>query len=489
MLVPEISLTPQTVDRFISRFGEEQIAVLHSKLSLGERFDQWNKIKKGEAKIIIGARSAIFAPVSDLGMIIIDEEHDASYKSETTPRYHTKEIARYLAKQNNIPLLLGSATPDLGSYYQTQIGQSTLLTLTKRANQASLPTVEIVDLRHELEQGNKSMISGKLHQAIKENLEKHKQTILFLNRRGFSTFVMCRDCGHTIKCKNCDITLTYHATNQKLKCHYCGYEQNMVKECPECHGHNIRYFGAGTQKLEEQVHMLFPEASTIRMDVDTVSKKNSHEEILNQFKNNHIDILIGTQMVVKGHHFPDVTLVGVIAADSSLNIDDFKAGERTFQLLTQVAGRAGREGTQGNVIIQTYQPDHFSIECAKKQDYLLFYQTEIIMRKQLKYPPFCDIIVIGITSKNQKQAFFMTNQIHSYFKKRVLEENLGMILYKGMPAPIDKIKSRYRFRIIIKCKYDDKMIEVMEHMLQQYQPLCKNGNPRITIDLNPNNWV
>ena len=285
MLVPEISLTPQTVDRFISRFGEEKIAVLHSKLSLGERFDQWNKIKKGEAKIIIGARSAIFAPVSDLGIIIIDEEHDASYKSETTPRYHTKEIARYLAKENNIPLLLGSATPDLGSYYQTQIGQSTLLTLTKRANQANLPTVEVVDLRHELEQGNKSMISGKLHQAMKENLEKNKQTILFLNGRGFSTFVMCRDCGHTIKCKNCDITLTYHASNQKLKCHYCGYEQSMVKECPECHGHNIRYFGAGTQKLEEQVHLLFPEATTIRMDVDTVSKKNSHEEILNQFKN------------------------------------------------------------------------------------------------------------------------------------------------------------------------------------------------------------
>ena len=489
MLVPEISLTPQTVDRFISRFGEEKIAVLHSKLSLGERFDQWNKIKKGEAKIIIGARSAIFAPVSDLGIIIIDEEHDASYKSETTPRYHTKEIARYLAKENNIPLLLGSATPDLGSYYQTQIGQSTLLTLTKRANQANLPTVEVVDLRHELEQGNKSMISGKLHQAMKENLEKNKQTILFLNRRGFSTFVMCRDCGHTIKCKNCDITLTYHASNQKLKCHYCGYEQSMVKECPECHGHNIRYFGAGTQKLEEQVHLLFPEATTIRMDVDTVSKKNSHEEILNQFKNNHIDILIGTQMVVKGHHFPDVTLVGVIAADSSLNIDDFKAGERTFQLLTQVAGRAGREGLQGNVIIQTYQPDHFSIECAKKQDYLLFYQTEIMMRKQLKYPPFCDIIVIGITSKNQKQAFQMTNQIHGYFKKRVLEENLGMILYKGMPAPIDKIKNQYRFRIIIKCKYDDEMIEVIGDMLQQYQPLCKNGDTRITIDLNPNNWV
>ena len=337
MLVPEIALTPQTVDRFIARFGEENIAILHSKLSVGERYDQWNKIKRGEAKIIIGARSAIFAPIQNLGLIIIDEEHDQSYKSETTPKYHTKEVARYLAKENNACLVLGSATPDLETYYKAQNGDIELLELTKRANEAKLPNVEIVDLRQELNQGNKTMISGKLHQAIKENLNNHKQTILFLNRRGFSTFVMCRDCGNTIKCKNCDITLTYHANSKKLKCHYCGYEEEIVKECPECHSKNIKYFGAGTQKLEEQVHLLFPNASVIRMDVDTVTKKNSHEEILNKFKNENIDILIGTQMVVKGHHFPNVTLVGVIAADASLNIDDFKANEHTFQILTQVA--------------------------------------------------------------------------------------------------------------------------------------------------------
>ena len=347
MLVPEIALTPQTVDRFIARFGEDNIAVLHSKLSMGERYDQWNKIKKDEAKIVIGARSAIFAPIQNLGLIIMDEEHDQSYKSETTPKYHAREIARYLAKENSISLVLGSATPDLETFYKTQTGEIKLLELTQRANNAKLPNVEIVDLRNELEQGNKTMISGKLYKAIKENLQNNKQTILFLNRRGFSTFVMCRECGHTIKCKNCDITLTYHANSKKLKCHYCGYEEEIAKECPECHSKNIKYFGAGTQKLEEQIHLLFPEASTIRMDVDTVTKKNSHEEILNKFKKDNINILIGTQMVVKGHHFPNVTLVGVIAADTSLNIDDFKANEHTFQILTQVARKSReRKGTR-----------------------------------------------------------------------------------------------------------------------------------------------
>lgn len=345
MLVPEIALTPQTVDRFIARFGEDNIAVLHSKLSMGERYDQWNKIKKDEAKIVIGARSAIFAPIQNLGLIIMDEEHDQSYKSETTPKYHAREIARYLAKENSISLVLGSATPDLETFYKTQTGEIKLLELSKRANNAKLPNVEIVDLRNELEQGNKTMISGKLYKAIKENLQNNKQTILFLNRRGFSTFVMCRECGHTIKCKNCDITLTYHANSKKLKCHYCGYEEEIAKECPECHSKNIKYFGAGTQKLEEQIHLLFPEASTIRMDVDTVTKKNSHEEILNKFKKDNINILIGTQMVVKGHHFPNVTLVGVIAADTSLNIDDFKANEHTFQILTQVARTSRKRKT------------------------------------------------------------------------------------------------------------------------------------------------
>ena len=490
MLVPEISLTPQTVDRFISRFGENTIAVLHSKLSVGERYDQWNKIRKGIAKIVIGARSAIFAPVSNLGLIIIDEEHDQSYKSEMTPRYHTKEIASYLAKQKNIGVVLGSATPNLETYYKAKCEKITLLELTKRANSANLPQVEIVDLKEELQQGNKTMISSSLYQAILQNLQNKKQTILFLNHRGFSSFLMCRDCGHTIKCKNCNITLTYHAREQKLKCHYCGYEMEIVQKCPECESTNFKHFGAGTQKLEQQIHMLFPEASTIRMDIDTVSKKNSHEQILNEFKNKPIDILIGTQMVVKGHHFPNVTLVGVIAADSSLNIDDFRANEKTFQLLTQVAGRAGREKEQGKVIIQTYNPDSFSIECTKKQDYNLFYDTEIVIRKQLKYPPFCDIIVLGITSQSQQEAFSITKKIHQYLKNRVLKENLGIILYQGMPAPIDKIKNKYRFRIIIKCKFGEDIIKLIEDMQEQYNQTkqCKQGITKLSIDLNPNSW-
>lgn len=300
LLVPEISLTPQTVNRFIARFGDEKVAILHSKLSVGERYDQWYKIKNGQAKIIIGARSAIFAPVQNLGIIIIDEEHDSSYKAESTPRYDSKEVARYMAKDMNIPLVLGSATPDLASYYRAKKEEIVLLQLTKRANNASLPNVQIVDLRDELANGNKSMISRKLYQEIERNLENKKQTILFLNRRGFSTFVMCRECGYTAKCKNCNINLTYHVNKNRLKCHYCGYEIPALKVCPECGSDQIRYFGTGTQKLEKQINELFPNASTIRMDVDTVTKKNSHEQILNRFKQDNIDILIGTQMVVKG---------------------------------------------------------------------------------------------------------------------------------------------------------------------------------------------
>ncbi len=384
MLVPEISLTPQMVDRFIARFGQDHIAVLHSKLSIGERYDQWNRIKRGEANIIIGARSAIFAPISNLGLIIIDEEHDDSYKSEMAPRYQAIEVARKLAKDTHIPLVLGSATPDITTFYKAKNKEITLLTLTKRANQSNLPKVEIIDLREELAIGNKTMLSRRLYESIQENLKNKHQTILFLNRRGFSTFIMCRNCGYTVKCKNCDITLTYHIIENRLKCHYCGYEQDNVTICPECGSNKIKYFGSGTQKLEAQIKTLFPNASTIRMDVDTVSKKNSHEEILNHFREENIDILIGTQMVVKGHHFPNVTLVGVIAADGSLNIDDYRASERTFQILTQVAGRAGRENLPGKVIIQTYNPDHFSIECAKNQNYEEFYRNRRKLKKTIE---------------------------------------------------------------------------------------------------------
>ena len=491
MLVPEISLTPQTVDRFLSRFGEEKIAVLHSKLSVGERYDQWKKIERGDAKIVIGARSAIFAPVQNLGLIIIDEEHDESYKSEMSPRYNAKEIASYLGEKNNVPVVLGSATPDMGTYYKAINEKTELIELTKRANNASLPEVEIVDLRNELATGNKTMISEKLHEAIEENLKNKRQTILFLNRRGFSTFIMCRDCGYTAKCKNCDITLTYHLKENKLKCHYCGYETNALTVCPECGSKNIRYFGTGTQKLEEQVKSIFPQASTIRMDIDTVTKKNSHEDILNSFKNDGIDILIGTQMVVKGHDFPNVTLVGVIAADSSLNIDDYRAHERTFQTLTQVAGRAGRGKDKGKVIIQTYNPDTFCIQYAQKQDYKLFYDTEIHLRKQLRYPPFCDIILIGISSKIKKELETISNKIYEDLKEKIKTEKLQILLYKPVPAPIDRIKNKFRWRIIVKCKIDEKIINSINSTIEKANNENKNSknDTRIIVDVNPTNML
>ena len=488
MLIPEISLTPQTVNRFISRFGDEQIAVMHSKLSAGERYDAWNKIKEGRAKIIIGARSAIFTPAVDLGMIIIDEEHDESYQSEKTPRYDALEVADFLAKKFNIPLILGSATPDMKSFYKANKGEIKKLTLAKRANNSSLPDVKTIDLRTELANGNKSMLSRQLQEEIGNNLKMKKQTILFLNRRGFSTFVMCRDCGNTIRCHRCNITLTYHKDEGKLKCHYCGHEEKVVTECPECNSKNIRYFGAGTQRLEEEVKELFPVASTIRMDVDTVSKKNSHEEIINKFKNENIDILIGTQMVVKGHHFPKVTLVGVISADSNLNIGDFRAEEKTFQTLTQVAGRAGREKEPGRVIIQTYNPENYAIEYSKVQNYDLFFNTEIEIRKQLKYPPFCDIIVISLSSKDEQELTRVSKQIHRYLKKRVIDEKFGLLLYSPVPAPINKIKDRYRARMIIKCKYDERTHNLLDDAQNEFYKL-KVKTSRLVIELNPNNML
>ena len=484
MLVPEISLTPQMVDRFLARFGD-CISVLHSKLSIGERYDQWQKINEGKAKIIIGARSAIFAPVEDLGIILIDEEHDPSYKSDMTPRYNAKDIAFFIARQNNIPLVLGSATPDVSTFYKAHENKITLLTLKHRANNSKLPTVHIVDLRNELASGNKSMISAMLQTKIEENLNQKNQTILFLNRRGYSTFVMCRDCGFTAKCKNCNIALTYHKDENKLKCHLCGFETRNIIICPVCGSKNVRYFGTGTQKLENQIQKMFPNASTIRMDIDTVTKKNSHEIILNKFKEENIDILIGTQMVVKGHHFPRVTLVGVIAADGSLNIEDFHANERTFQILTQVAGRAGWEKLPGEVVIQTYNPDHFSIEYSKKQDYDLFYNAEISLRKRLKYPPFCDIIMIGISGKDERIVKNSSMKLATLLEKRKAQD---FFVSKAIASPINKIKNRYRFRIIIKCNFNSSVINKINGVLEEYYKMNEKG-VSVFVDVNPNNMM
>lgn len=488
MLVPEISLTPQTVDRFISRFGQEKIAVLHSKLSVGERYDQWYKIKNGDAKIVIGARSAMFAPVNDLGLIIIDEEHDTSYKSESTPRYNVKDVARYLAKEYSVPIVFGSATPDMDTYFRAQNEEIEMLELTKRANNASLPDIKIIDMREELKNGNRTSISMNLYENIKQNIANKKQTILFLNRRGYSTFIMCRDCGYVAKCKNCNIALTYHSKENKLRCHYCGYEVLPFNSCPECNSKAIKYSGSGTQKLEEEINKIFPSVSTIRMDVDTVTKKNSHEDILNKFKNENIDILIGTQMVVKGHHFPNVTLVGVIFADGSLNIDDYRANERTFQILTQVAGRAGREKSKGNVIIQTYNPDNLAIEYSKKQNYKVFYDTEIKIRKALKYPPFCDIMLIGFSSEKENNVIQSAKFMYMRLKDKIINNKLPIILYRPIPAPIDKIKNKIRWRIIVKCKFNETIIKAVTECLKELEQ--ENiKDVKTVVDINPTNMM
>lgn len=487
VLVPEISLTPQTIDRFTSRFGKEKIAVLHSKLSNGERFDQWNKIKEGKAQIVIGARSAIFAPIENLGIIIIDEEHDSSYQSESTPQYDALEIARKIADEENIKLVLGSATPDTRTYKNALEGKISLIELTKRANNARLPEVEIVDLRDELANGNHNMISTKLKNEIQKNIESKNQTILFLNRRGFSNFIMCKTCGNVIKCKRCDISMTYHKDEHKLKCHYCGLEEHVPNKCPNCGSKELKYSGSGTQKLEEEVHKLFPTASTIRMDIDTVTKKHSHEDILTKFKEDKIDILIGTQMIVKGHDFLKVTLVGVISADNALNIGDYRASEITFQVLTQVAGRAGRGEQNGKVIIQTYNPDHYAIECAKEQDFKKFYQIESKIRKTLKYPPFCDIIVLDFSSLNKHEIQRDTKKLHQYLKNRIINEKFGVLLYSPLPCPVEKINDRYRWRIIIKCIYDEKMNKLLKETLEEFYKL--KTNTRLSIKQNPNNMA
>ena len=399
------------------------------------------------------------------------------------PKFNAKDIAKYMAKMADVPLVLGSATPDISTFYKAKNGSIELIKLTKRANNSKLPEIEIVDLRQELANGNRSILSRSLHEAIEGNLKNKKQTILFLNRRGFSTFVMCRDCGFTAKCKRCNISLTYHNKENILKCHYCGYERENFVICPSCGSKNIKHFGTGTQKLEDLIAKEFPNAKTIRMDIDTVSKKNSHEDILNKFKNDNIDILIGTQMVVKGHHFPNVTLVGVITADGSLNFGDYRANENTFDLLVQVAGRAGREQDKGKVIIQTYSPENFCIECSKKQDYEEFYETEILLRNQLKYPPYCDIIMFAINSSDKEEVQKASQKLYKILEKN---NNGALGLFKAVPAPIDKIKNRYRWRIIAKCKLNNSIIDIVNKSLEEFYK-SKFKKTKISISTNPNN--
>lgn len=401
MLVPEISLTPQMVQRFKSRFGEH-VAVMHSGLSQGEKYDEWRKIERGEAEVVVGARSAIFAPIENIGVIIIDEEHEASYKQEETPRYHARDLAIWRSEYHHCPVVLGSATPSLESRARAQKNVYQRLRLTQRANQAAtLPTIDVVDMRQEVENGNVSSFSMSLQEKLQERLEKNEQSVLLLNRRGYSSFVMCRDCGYVLPCPNCDISLTLHMDSKTMKCHYCGHEERIPYRCPNCGQDKIRYYGTGTQKVEEELQTLLPDSRILRMDVDTTRRKGAHEKILRTFGEGQADILLGTQMIAKGLDFPNVTLVGVLNADTALNLPDFRSSERTFQLLTQVSGRAGRAEKPGEVIIQSFNPEHYAIQLAKAQDYEDFYTKEMYIRHRGNYPPY--YFTVQITASHPEE--------------------------------------------------------------------------------------
>lgn len=485
MLVPEISLTPQMVRRFVSRFGN-RVAVIHSALSQGERFDQWNKIRNGEVKVVVGARSAIFAPFRNIGIIILDEEHENSYKSETSPRYHAIDVAAKRAKDENCILLLASATPSISEYYKAKQGAYTLFEMTKRYNEGEMPEVKIVDMRGELfENRNRSPLSLMLQSEIKANLQNGQKTILFLNRRGYSTFVSCRECGEVINCPECSIAMTYHKGRDLLSCHYCGYTRKNVTECPSCGSSYVKYFGTGTQRIEEELNKLFPEARILRMDTDTTSKKGGHEKILDEFANGGADILLGTQMVTKGLDFHDVTLVGVLAADTSLAVDDFRANEKGFSLFTQVCGRAGRGKMKGRAVIQTYQPFNSTIRYSKEHDYTAFYESEIIQRKRLNYPPFCDIIYIMASGEDEVVVKECIEEIGKNIDVNMKSDNNVFSKVGPAPAPIAKIKNKFRYRILLKCKNAEDAWQQLHKIYEEHEK--KKSEVHLVIDVNPIN--
>lgn len=482
VLVPEISLTPQTVERFKGRFGDI-VAVLHSRLSDGERYDEWRKIKKGEVKVVVGARSAIFAPLKNLKLIVIDEEHEYSYKSESSPRYLTREVAEYIVNQNGGLLVLGSATPSLESYFKAKTGVYNLVQIMNRIDNKRLPEVKIVDMRDELRNGNKSMFSRELYDSVRQNLDSGHQTILFLNRRGYSTFISCRACGYVSKCNNCDVPLTYHISKNRLICHYCGFEYEIPAVCPECGSKYIKYFGAGTEKIENDIKRCFPSARVLRMDVDTTRNKGEHERIYIDFKESRADILIGTQMITKGMDFKNVTLVGVIAADTTLNIPDFRAAERTFQLLTQVSGRAGRGEEPGRVIIQTYAPEHYSIVFASKHDYTGFYNKEIQIRKILNNPPFTDILYVLLTSENESELAKFALSLREVLHEIIKGQNISLL--GPTPCHIYKIKNNYRWHIILK----GDVIDIYKTLDHEIFKKTSNSCINYSLDINPYNMI
>lgn len=475
VLVPEISLTEQIVSRFKSRFGDD-IAILHSRLSSGEKYDEWRKISRHEVKIVIGARSAIFAPLENLGMIIIDEEHTSSYKQEQTPKYSAIEVAKWRSNYHSCPLILGSATPTLESYARAKKGVYRLLEMKERVNQKALPEVKIIDLNQEITK--EGHFSKSLLKEIQIRLEKKEQIILLLNRRGYASFVSCKNCGHVEKCPNCDITLTYHKSSGMLRCHYCGYAIKLSSICPECGEEAINRLGIGTEKIEEELYSYFKDARILRMDLDTTTRKGSHEKMITAFRNHEYDILLGTQMIAKGLDFKEVTLVGVINADISLNLPDFRSSELTFQLLSQVAGRSGRGEKEGKVLIQTYNPDHYAICLAQTHDYQKFYEQEMKIRHELDYPPFYYLTSIKVLSKDYDSASKESQKIGNYLKQNLKH---SVILGPSI-ASVFRVNNVYRFQLIIKYKKDPDLYPVLKTLIEHYQ---SNSKIKIDIDFNP----
>ena len=485
MLVPEISLTPQVTNRFISRFGKK-VAILHSGLSNGEKYDEWRKVERGEAQVVVGARSAIFAPLKNIGAIIIDEEHEASYKQDSNPRYHARDVALLRAKYNQAVLVLGSATPSLESRARAGKGVYHFLQLTKRAKpQAQIPEVEIVDFRDYIGQNEASNFTPVLLEAIQDKLDRKEQVVLMLNRRGYSSFVMCRECGTVDTCPNCDISLTLHMDTKSMNCHYCGFSKGIPHSCPNCSSRSIRYYGTGTQKAYDELAEAFPQARILRMDVDTTRKKGSHEQILKEFGEGRADILLGTQMIAKGLDFPNVTLVGVLNADTALNLPDFRSSERTFQLLTQVAGRAGRAEKEGHVIIQSYNPKHYAITFAKNQDYEGFYAYEMSIRKQLAYPPYYFTVGLTLSHKIEaevvKKSYEVLNMIRSGLSDKV--QILG-----PTPKPIARTHNLYHYQLIIKYRFEEHLQDVLNQILDWTQEKI-NKDLRLSIDHEPQSFM
>ena len=485
LLVPEIALTPQTISRIVGRFGT-RVAVLHSNLSDGERYDQWHRIKTGEADIVVGPRSAIFAPMPHLGLIVVDEEHETSYKqTDASPRYHARDVALKRSELADCPVILGTATPSLESFWRAQTGEYRLLSLPSRVSNIKMPSVQIVDMREELEKNNRSIFSISLRTSIQKRLVRQEQVILFLNRRGYSTHVFCRACGHVERCKDCSISLTFHFHAKKMVCHHCGYERPTPESCPQCASIYFRYFGLGTQQVEHQAIKAFPAANVKRMDTDSTRRRDAHQEILDAFRAGKIDILVGTQMIAKGLDFPNVTLVGVISADTALNLPDFRAGERAFNLLTQVAGRSGRSHAGGEVIFQTYMPEHYSIQASQNHDYCRFYREEIGYREAFLYPPFSHAATILLRGSIENDVIHVAKRLLSCLQGLQLKEFPDVEIRGPVPAPLSRIMGKFRWHFLLRSKHVMNLRELVRRSVQAFSQDASTKNVDIIIDIDP----